>query len=307
MKVVTYNIRFGVGRDQCCNLERIAREVHGADIIGLQEVERFWRRTGMVDQPQVLGDLLKEYYWSYCPAVDLDASTKGEGGAISNRRRQFGPMLLSRWPILSARPLVLPHLGAVHLFSMNTGALEAVIDTPCGVMRVCSLHLSSISTQERLMQIDTLLEMHQCTEPFRNLMITGTDDRKYPGEAEHCVQMDWNNGEPPLPVPSHSIFMGDFNCTEESREYTRFLGEADPVYGRGIHPHSLVDSWSVAQETIGEPTSWWPDPPDRLPGHPLRLDYCFVNTELAPKVKRCWVDVEAVGSDHKPYWVEFDE
>ncbi len=308
MKVVTYNIRFGVGLDQCCDLERIVREVQGADIIGLQEVERFWRRTGMVDQPRGLGELLEEYYWSYCPAVDLDASTKGEDGVVSNRRRQFGPMLLSRWPILSARPWMLPHLGAVHLFSMNTGALEAVIDTPVGTLRVYSLHLSSISTRERLMQIDALLEMHQLAEPFSNPMMTaGTNGPQYPGEAEQCNRMDWNNGEPPLPVPFHSIFMGDFNCTEDSREYTRFLGEADPIYGRGIHPRSLVDSWSVARETLGEPTSWWPDPPDRLPGHPLRLDYCFVNTELAPKVKRCWVDVEAAGSDHKPYWVEFDE
>ena len=54
MKVVTYNIRYGIGLDQRCDMERIAKEIRGADIIGLQEVERFWRRTGMLDQPRVL-------------------------------------------------------------------------------------------------------------------------------------------------------------------------------------------------------------------------------------------------------------
>ncbi len=144
MKIVTYNIRFGLGLDQCCNLERIAAETNGADIIALQEVERFWRHSGMVDQPQVLGELLKEYYWAYCPAFDVDASTPNEDGSITNRRRQFGPMLLSRWPILSARTLVLPQLPASELISMTTGALECVIETPLGVLRRITITVERI-------------------------------------------------------------------------------------------------------------------------------------------------------------------
>ncbi len=33
------------------SLDRIADMVRGADVIALQEVERFWKRTGMTDQP----------------------------------------------------------------------------------------------------------------------------------------------------------------------------------------------------------------------------------------------------------------
>jgi endonuclease/exonuclease/phosphatase family metal-dependent hydrolase len=145
MKIVTYNIRFGLGIDQSYDLERIATEVDGADIIGLQEVERFWRRSGMVDQPQVLGELLKGFYWAYCPAFDVDASTTNGDGSVLNRRRQFGPMLLSRWPIRSARSLVLPQLPASELISMATGALECVIETPLGPLRIYSLHLSALT------------------------------------------------------------------------------------------------------------------------------------------------------------------
>ena len=306
MKIVTYNIRFGLGLDQVYDLERIATEVDGADIIGLQEVERFWRRSGMVDQPQVLGELLKGFYWAYCPAFDVDASTANGDGSVLNRRRQFGPMMLSRWPIRSARTLVLPQLPAIELISMTTGALECVIETPQGPLRVYSLHLSALSPRERLLQIDTLLEMNKTIEHCGTVMMAA-GNHSNPAEAQHIVDLDWSNGEPPQPKPVNTIFMGDFNSTEESAEYIRFVGEADPIFGRVVHSDSFVDSWSVGRETTGSPESWWPDPPDRLPGHPLRLDYCFVSTALASKVNRCWVDTKAVGSDHRPYWVQFDD
>ncbi len=189
MKIVSYNIRFGLGIDQCYDLERIATEVDGADIIGLQEVERFWRHSGMVDQPQVLGELLKVYYWAYCPAFDVDASTVNEDGSVLNRRRQFGPMLLSRWPIRSARALVLPQLPANELISMATGALECVIETPLGPLRIYSLHLSALTPRERLLQIDTLLEMHRAFEQCGTVMMAG-GNHSNPAEAQHIAELD---------------------------------------------------------------------------------------------------------------------
>jgi endonuclease/exonuclease/phosphatase family metal-dependent hydrolase len=40
MKIVTYNIQFGLGKDARFDLQRVADEVSDADIIALQEVER---------------------------------------------------------------------------------------------------------------------------------------------------------------------------------------------------------------------------------------------------------------------------
>ena len=305
MKAVTYNIRYGLGLDNRYDLERIANAVRGADIIGLQEVERFWHRSGMTDQPKRLGELLHDYYWVYCPSFDVDASTIDANGGIINRRRQFGPMLLSKRPILSARMIVLPQLETADLFSLISGVIEAVTSTPAGVLCVYSIHLSSISSRERLLQIDALFNTFSHSNRNGGPMIRN-DIPTDPVEAKNFVQMNWSNGESNPPVPEHILFMGDFNSLEESPEYIRFAGEIDPVYGRGMHSDDLVDSWSVAKETIGQPTSWWPDPPDRAPGKALRLDYCFVSTGLASKVSRAWVDVDADGSDHKPYWVEFD-
>jgi len=58
MKIVTYNIQFGLGKDDRYDLKRIASEVEGADIIALQEVERNWQRSGNTDQPKLLGEIL---------------------------------------------------------------------------------------------------------------------------------------------------------------------------------------------------------------------------------------------------------
>jgi len=119
MKLVTYNIRFGLGTDQRIDLGRIAETVRDADVIGLQEVERFWKRSGMADQPEILGGHLKGFYWVYCPAFDVDASKRKSDGTVVNRRRQFGPMLLSRWPIRASRIISFPKLGTVNQLNMT--------------------------------------------------------------------------------------------------------------------------------------------------------------------------------------------
>ncbi len=67
MKLVTYNIRYGFGLDQRIDLGRIARTVQDADIIALQEVERFC--SGMNDQPEILaaGELAKGQFSPFSP------------------------------------------------------------------------------------------------------------------------------------------------------------------------------------------------------------------------------------------------
>ena len=305
MKVVTYNIRYGLGLDQTINLPRVTDAVRNADIIALQEVERFWRRSDMTDQPEQISSLLKEFYWTYFPAFDVDASNDQPNGNVSNRRRQFGVMLLSKWPVLSSRSLMLPQLPTFNVVGMSTGALECVIDSPCGPLRVYSVHLSAASVTERMLQIDALLTMHKMIERCGTVMTIGSTPAD-PAEAENTVKMDWSNGESSLPIPRHNLLLGDFNFTEDSGEYRRIVGEADPVYGHGVHSGSFVDSWKVAKQLSGNSLTWWPDPKGRPPAKPLRLDYCFINTEFAETVLRAWVDTDATGSDHRPYWVEFD-
>ena len=51
---------------------------------------------------------------------------------MHNRRRQFGNMVLSRWPILSSRLLLLPRVRTYDIASGQRGVLEAIVDAPAG-------------------------------------------------------------------------------------------------------------------------------------------------------------------------------
>ena len=76
MRFASYNIQYATGRDGRVDLARIARAVAGADLIALQEVERFAARTGLADQAAEIAALLPDYYWCYGPGMDLDASVE---------------------------------------------------------------------------------------------------------------------------------------------------------------------------------------------------------------------------------------
>ena len=127
MNLVTYNIRFGLGTDQKIDLERIADTVKNADIIALQEVERNWQRSGMTDQPDIISKHLQNYYWVFFPAFDVDASKANVDGSVVNRRRQFGSMVLSRWPIRMARYILFPKFRTTDWFK---GLLPLLPVTP---------------------------------------------------------------------------------------------------------------------------------------------------------------------------------
>ena len=197
MKLVTYNMRYSLGRDERFDLPRIAHAIQGADIVALQEVERFWPRSGMVDQPAALGALLPEYYWVYGPAFDVDGSVGKSDGTVLNRRRQFGNMLMSKSPIVSSRLYVLPKIATVDRFNMDMGAIEGVVETGAGPVRVYSLHLSHLTSRERTAQINTLLDIHR-----RALLGGGA----WCGNGTSSGR-DWTAGEPMPPMPSDAILM----------------------------------------------------------------------------------------------------
>ncbi len=153
MKLVTYNIHFGLGKDDLYDLPRIADEVRGADLISLQEVERNWRRSGMSDQVAELAALLPDYYWIYGAGLDVDASSSEPNGHINNRRRQFGNMILSRYPILSSRNHLLPKWGTVEQFSLQRSALEGVVALASGPVKFYTVHRHQLHPSQKFPQV----------------------------------------------------------------------------------------------------------------------------------------------------------
>jgi endonuclease/exonuclease/phosphatase family metal-dependent hydrolase len=287
MKLVSYNIQYGLGKDRRYDLARIAREVADADLIALQEVDRHWQRSGCVDSPAVIASHLPEHHWVYGANLDMDASFRDRGGRLVNRRRQFGTMILSRLPIVSSRNHLLPKYGTLDQHSIQQGALEAVIATPrAGPLRMYSLHLSHLSAATRLPQVEALLAIHARAPGEGGAWCGGHPD----------PNAGWTEGEMP-PMPPEAILMGDFNFEWNAQEYDRIVGSLSPSYGRLNGLAGFVDAWVAAGHREDEGATI---------GEGKRIDFCFVTASLAARVRGCRVDSQAAGSDHQPLWVEMD-
>ena len=274
VKVVTYNIRFGMGLDGCIDLARVAESVRGADIVALQEVERFWKRSGMRDQPETLARHLCEYHWTYFPAFDVDASERRADGSVHERRRQFGPMTLSRYPTRSVRRLALPKIADGNGFNKDTGVLECVVDAEVGPLRVYNLHLG-VSSRDQRIQIPHLLEFRQ--------------DARHGGgtwsgrDAHVDVEQERDNDEVPPPMPAENLVLGDFNCEPGSEGYRLMVNEG-----------GFVDSWSVAEERDAARITWVPPRPGLSSGPE------DVHRLLFREPGACAADREGVGGRRSP-------
>ncbi|MGV8989269.1 MAG: endonuclease/exonuclease/phosphatase family protein [Cypionkella sp.] len=280
MRLLSYNIQYGFGRDGAYDLARIADVVRPADIAALQEVDRHWSRTGFDDQPALLAQMLPDHFTAYAPGFDMDAATPSD----RSRRRQFGPMILSRWPIPWSRTHLLPLRRMLTPLNTQTCALEAVIVTPEGPLRIISLHLAHVGVEERLSQIDHLLNL-----PYQGGPWSGTDDEP---------SRNWTEGQTEPPCPEATIWLGDFNMEPGSAEYHRLTGQT-PYHPGARYAETLVDAVALSgtrlhthEKIIAGET--------RL----RQLDHAFVTPDLAPRVAKTWTEAEQIASDHLPLWVE---
>ncbi|WP_395018554.1 endonuclease/exonuclease/phosphatase family protein [Dongia sp.] len=287
MRLVGYNTQFSRGRDGRIDIDRMTAAVRDADVLALQEVERHWQRSGETDQPAEIARRFPNHHWAYGPYFDVDASSVAADGSVTNRRRQFGVMTLSRWPILSTRLHTLPKFKTGPVFCMIAGMLETVIAAPGGPIRHYNLHLNDVSPDERLAQIARLFEV-LWSAPKEGGTWTGHDP-------------DWQTDNPP-PMPEDAILSGDFNLVPGSPEYEALVGpkDRDFGYGRVDVGHRLVDAWVATGHGEAEGVTY--PPCHGQPG--VRIDYSFVTLGLAPRLQKCWIDNDAPGSDHQPVWIE---
>ncbi len=294
MKIVTYNIQFGLGKDGCYDLERIASEVEGADIIALQEVERYWRRSGNVDQPALLGQILNRYYWVYGPYFDVDASTPLAGGEVKNLRRQFGNMILSKTPILSSRLFPLPKSALRQRHNMVVGVLEGVVELPGdGALRIYNAHFSARSQHDRMTQIGSIRD---------TIRRAPAEGGAWTGGHAHSLWVE--DGAPP-PMPESFVLLGDFNLEAKDPEYDHLVGPRDGDHGRLTSKEEFIDTWVAAGHDENEGVTFAADGLTD-DAQAMRIDYAFVDASMKDRVLGARIDVAAQGSDHQPYWVELD-
>jgi endonuclease/exonuclease/phosphatase family metal-dependent hydrolase len=285
-RLASYNIQYGTGKDGRVDIERIVGEIGGADVVAMQEVDRFWTRSGMTDQVLAIVERMPDHHWVYGPGVDLDASYRDDAGRLHNRRRQFGNLVLSRFPIHASRNHLLPKFGLVAQLSIQRSALDAVIAFPNGPVRVASVHLAHAAEPERLAQVRRLRALHRHA---------GRD-----GGVLSGARGAWREDGPPPPAPRASILMGDFNMTPHEAAYAAMAGPNDPKYGRVTTLDGYLDAWIQGGGAADGGHTKFEETGDR------RIDYAFVSADLADRIGAVRVDRAAQGSDHQPLWLEID-
>lgn len=283
ISIATWNIQYGRGRDDRVDLARQAELLRGYDVIGLQEVDRFWDRTGNVDQLAELTRLLPDHWHVYGAGVDvLKQLGPGPAGAM---RRQFGNAVFSRLPILASRAVLLPRRALIGRSTMQRVAVETVLQLPSGrCLRFVSTHLDHAQPDLRLDQAAALLALYR--------------DGPMSGGVEYGSRGGdrwWTEALAAPPVPQDLVLAGDFNLEPDEPPYALLAGPLDRHYGRVTHLDGLADCWTLAGHPEMEGPTWW-----TAADQPKRLDYILVSAGLVPLVRSCHVIHDTDASDHQP-------
>ncbi|RWM08575.1 MAG: EEP domain-containing protein [Mesorhizobium sp.] len=285
MKIVTYNIQYGIGLDGKYDVGRIADAVRGADVIALQEVTRNNPRNGGRDMVAEICEALPEYFAAYGSNFEVNIGSRLENGRAISTSFQLGNMVLSTTPIHLSRNLLLPRSRSLETMNFQRGALEALVETPLGFIRFYSTHLDHRSPVERQGQIRFLRQR------LLNYALEG-------GGLSGIPEI----GLPDLPYPEAFVVMGDFNMLPGSSEYVELAGRPDHEFGMPLTADLAVD---VAQRLAVADLVTWVDPERSADKSRHKcIDYIFTSASLARSLKRLWSDSDAVGSDHLPLWAE---
>ncbi len=146
IKVISYNIRWRGGDDlrKLIDLLKHDREIGGAAIIGLQEVDRNKERTEHKNTVKLMAETLGFYYaWTAPP------TTK------AGQEEETGVAILSSYPLADIHRTILPHGGPG---GRRRVALGATVELGGARIRVYSVHSENrISVARKMDQTKAVL------------------------------------------------------------------------------------------------------------------------------------------------------
>ncbi|MFL4992754.1 MAG: endonuclease/exonuclease/phosphatase family protein [Microvirga sp.] len=278
LRIITWNIQWGLGIDGTVDLRRIVDEAHAVadfDVLCLQEVSDNFSDlmgNGGANQFAELARLLPGY-----TAVEGVALDVPDG---AGRRRRFGNMILSRLPVAQVLRYTLPW-EAASTRNMPRLLLEAVVEGPSGPLRVMTTHLEYSADKLRRAQVEGIREAHRTA--CERVAVPRED-----GPGTYAL----------FPTPASAVLTGDFNMRPD-----------DPVKQRISEPFDnevppLLDAWQVAHGASPHPTSFRLFDQSDGPSH--CCDFMFVTEDLGSRISRVDYNQTTQASDHQPVLLELD-
>jgi endonuclease/exonuclease/phosphatase family metal-dependent hydrolase len=242
-----------------------------SDVLCFQEVARNDPAiAGGADQLAELQSLFPHHQAFFGAALDR----AGTGA----QRRQFGNVLLSRLPVLQIFFHLLPRPAEGGIKHMQRQAIEAVVETHSGPLRVVTTHLEYYSAAHRAAQIERL----------RALQAEVADNEARPSKPAASPY-------DPVPRPASLVLCGDLN----------FLPHEDAY--RALFAPPLLDAWRRVRGAEPHPPSTglydrrqWP-----MGGH--CRDYFAVTADVAQRITDIAIDTATDASDHQPLRLTLDD
>jgi endonuclease/exonuclease/phosphatase family metal-dependent hydrolase len=281
MKLITWNIQWGLGIDKRVDLARIVREARNIadfDVLCLQELSSNWPElphNDGADQFAQMTELLPGYTAIPIAALDM--------GGPDGRRKTFGNMVFSRYPVGTVTRHTLPWTSRADLECMPRALLDVVVTAPWGPVRVMTTHLEWTDPVMREPQVEMIRQIHR-----QSALRALTPPR--PGKWTYLHQ----------PGSVSAILTGDFNMKPDEPLVAR-LQEAYPEPG----VPRLVDSFAHLHPGKAHPFSMCLYVDDFLP--PCCLDYIMVTEDLLPRVRKVHYDQKSKASDHQPVLIELGD
>jgi endonuclease/exonuclease/phosphatase family metal-dependent hydrolase len=269
MNLITWNVQWCRGIDGRVDPARIARtalDMAAFDVLCLQEVAiNFGSLAGSRGEDQMAGlaRALPGHVPIFGTATDLP---DGAGG-----RSLFGNAVFTRLPVLQVFRHALPWPSDPSVPSMQRMALEVVVDTASGPLRVISTHLEYYSPPQRMAQAEALRQLH--AEACGHARAPRPDTEE-PGSPFS-----------PAPRPASAMLCGDFNFESRHPEHARITApftNGEPAFR---------DAWEVAH-------------PGMVHASTVGVHENSLPEDLVPRVRRVEVNSATEASDHQPVLVE---
>lgn len=169
LDVVSLNIRHGIAIDRARRLFGRRVELARANVILLQEMDA--AGTG------ALAAALEMQHVYHPAFVHPDTG------------RPFGNAVLSRWPIVDDRVIILPHTRPGQL--VRRSATYATVMTPLGVVEVCSLHLATPFQLSRRARREQVQAAVRHVRGFERVILGGDFNSHRMAGVAAAADLDW--------------------------------------------------------------------------------------------------------------------
>ena len=288
LTVVTWNIRFGIGRakwfgDSCGELvlfdtdeiqdglELLAAKITAmdADILLLQEVDIDSKRSAYIDQVQWLLDNTAMNYGVYASMWEVQFVPSDGLGRVNT-----GNAILSRWPLSEAERIPLSLRGdqddLVRAFYVRRNVLRAKVNYPGSLFWAVDIHASAFSNDDT--------KQKQYVE-FKDVL----DELN--AQGEHFVAGGDLNELPPGAVKNN--YCDNDRCPDESPEEDEGCDFSNETTWISALFNSYVPAVSLVNYLQDENSYFTPasthDASDERYQWNRKLDYLFTNTDWVPR------------------------